>query len=143
MVTGKMKNTEVVIRFIFIVLFLVSFSSVSMGSETVVSDVYYCETEQYYEIRKSGGIKLRNLKFKFQYTGWRKKDKYGDRGKITFDGHPFDTLELDVVVYKNNNFIWAERFWDKSKMFYEDGVFYYSNRINKNYYVVIASCSIF
>ena len=40
MAKGKMKNIEIVIRFIFIILFLVSFGSVSMGG---VGDVYYCD----------------------------------------------------------------------------------------------------
>ena len=78
MAKGKMKIIEFFIRFIFIILFLVSFGSVSMGG---VATVYYCSTKFNAMIvdkkRGSSGI-YENFKFKFKLT-----DTYVDFGGET------------------------------------------------------------
>ena len=52
-------------RFIFIVLFLISFVSVSMGG---VGDVYFCEEIQNILVDRDSGRKVPNNKFEFKIS---------------------------------------------------------------------------
>ena len=64
-------------RFIFIVLFLVSFGSVSLGG---VGEVYYCATEHAYYLQTDGVEKIDKQRFEFKYD-----DQFIDFGsKSTF-----------------------------------------------------------
>ena len=89
MAKGNMKNIEVFIRFIFIILILFSFGSVSMGDEV---DVWYCEPEHDVSFNPNWKLQKRS-KQTMIVKEWPKKRfimKIGKRISIKFKGEDYD-----------------------------------------------------
>ena len=81
-------------RFIFILLFLISFSSVSIGG---VGDIYFCNMEHAVSLGHKGYEIIAKEKFQFKYD-----EKIVDFGTGT---SPFGTRFLEVSGYRRRHFI--------------------------------------
>ena len=134
MAKGKMKNIEIVIRFIFIILFLVSFGSVSMGG---VGDVYYCDETINLDIKNHKIQKYKLGKFKFKWEEYL----------ISF-GSGAHFFKDDIQPFKENRpsqeaFVLVN---ENSITKFRSGDFYYSSNflVHEHMIVIItATCSKF
>ena len=99
-------------RFIFIVLFLVSFGSASMGG---VGDIYFCEPKNYIIINEDHGARSYILeKFKFKWE--QSQIKFGK-------GSYFDDASYNIELIRDEHFQ-ARRFY--SFIQFDKGDFFYS-----------------
>ena len=118
-------------RFIFIVLFLISFGSVSMGG---VGDVYYCVGKTFVRVEnfKVKQYKPENFTFKRTYGGliFGSEDNYlkGIELKVKI----FDDNEL--FSYNNGLGGWFQ---------YNKGIFHYTTTTFKSLTGISGTCSIF
>ena len=105
-------------RFIFIVLFLVSFGSASMGG---VGDVYFCEMKNFIELEDHVARKYTLQKFKFKWEQSQikfGKDGYFDEAsiKIIWENEKRNMFEAHRVashlMFQEGNFYWSQGSWD-------------------------------
>ena len=98
-------------RFIFIVLFLISFGSVSMGG---VGDIYFCEPTTYVitENHEARTYTLEKFKFKWEQS----QIKFGS-------GSYFDDASYNIEFERDEMFQARRKF---SFLMFWEGDFYYS-----------------
>lgn len=118
-------------RYIFLILFLVSFGSVSMGKW---GDVYYCEMTNLVNIKNHNHEKFLNQKFKFR---WEKSNIV-----MKSDGYFNNTMYLDLDNPLSEIFSGKDE-TGSSIVNFKDGNLYFSQTTPSNVTSVSAKCDKF
>ena len=124
---------EVIMRLLIIFLFMVSFSTVSITSD---SEIYYCKMQEAIVIKGRNLIKIKLQKFNFKRTGY--KIFMGS------DENYFRDLDFDIIwTGPSTNLEVIDGFEADSldaKLYYADGKLYYSMTTFSNVTAISASC---